>query len=113
MMALGAIETLRNAGLRVPQEMALVSYDNRDFTRILHPKLTTVSLPAYEMGQKATELLWQKLQGELADLDEVKICGQLYIRESCGANAALRTADWPDLGTTVRHRLIGKQPENK
>lgn len=113
MMALGAIETLRHAGLRIPQDMALASYDNRDFSRILHPQLTTVSLPAYEMGQKATELLWQKLQGELADLDEVKICGQLYIRESCGANVTLRTADSPDLGTTVRHRLIGKQPENK
>lgn len=113
MMALGVIETLRHAGLCVPQDMALVSYDNRDFARILHPQLTTVSLPAYAMGQKAAALLWQKLQGELADLDEVKICGQLYIRESCGAHATLRTADAPDLGTTVRHRLIGKQPENK
>lgn len=112
MMALGALETLHSAGLQAPQAMAMVSYDNRDFCRILHPNLTTVSLPAYEMGQKATELLWQKLQGEVADIDEVKICGQLYIRESCGADPTLRTPEAPDVGTTVRHRLIGKQPEN-
>lgn len=111
MMALGAIEALRGAGLRVPQEMALAGYDNREWSRVFHPKLTTVSLPAYQMGQKAAELLWLKLQGDVADLDEVKICGQLYIRESCGAAETLRTQDKPDVGTTVRHRLTGKQPD--
>ena len=54
----------------------------------MHPKLTTISLPTYRIGQKAAELLWLKLQGEVANLDEVKICGQLYIRESCGADEA-------------------------
>jgi LacI family transcriptional regulator len=102
---------LRNVGLRVPQDLALAGYDNRDVSRLFHPTLTTVSLPAYLMGQKAAELLWLKLQGEVADIDEVKICGQLYIRESCGAAKALRTQEEPDVGTTVRHRLTGKQPE--
>lgn len=111
MMALGAMETLRSVGLHVPRDMALAGYDNRDFSRIFHPKLTTVSLPAYHMGQKAAELLWQKLQGELTDLAEVKICGQLYIRASCGAAVALQTQDKLDVGTTARHRLTGKQPE--
>ncbi|MEZ4865172.1 MAG: LacI family DNA-binding transcriptional regulator [Caldilineaceae bacterium] len=111
MMALGALEALRRAGLQVPNDMALASYDNRELSRALSPKLTTVSLPAYRMGRKAAELLWQKIQGEQADLDEVKICGWLYIRESCGADAALRTHDELDVGTTVRHRLIGKQPQ--
>lgn len=111
MMALGAIEALQSVGLCVPQDVALVGYDNRDFSRVFHPKLTTVSLPTYRIGQKAAELLWLKLQGEAADLDEVKICGQLYIRESCGADDTLRTQDKPDVETTVRHRLTGKQPE--
>ena len=111
MMALGAIAALQQAGLRVPQDIALVGYDNRDFSRVFHPKLTTVSLPTYRIGQKAAELLWLKLQGEAADLEEVKICGQLYIRESCGADKMLRTQDKPDVETTVRHRLTGKQPE--
>jgi len=110
-MALGAIAALQRVGLRVPEDIALVGYDNRDFSRVFHPKLTTVSLPAYRIGQKAADLLWLKLQGEVADLDEVKICGQLYIRESCGADERLRTQDVPDVETTVRHRLTGKQPE--
>ncbi|MEZ4664647.1 MAG: LacI family DNA-binding transcriptional regulator [Caldilineaceae bacterium] len=113
MMALGAIETLRHAGLRVPEDMALAGYDNRDFSRFLAPQLTTVSLPTYQMGAKAAELLWQKIQGAIDNLEEVQICGQLHIRASCGAPAWQRTHDAPDLATTVRHRLTGKQPEKR
>ncbi len=109
-MAWGTVEAIRAAGLRVPDDVAIVSYDNRRFSRILRPKLTTVSLPAYEMGKKAAELLSLKLQGEAVALEEVKICGTLYIRESCGAPPSLRTVEQPDVGTTVRHQLTGVQP---
>lgn len=120
-MALGAIAAIQAAGLQVPHDIAIASYDNREFGRVHHPALTTVSLPAYEMGFRAAELLWQKIQGDLtdhpathrADFDEVKICGQLYIRESCGADPAQQTHDELDVGTTVRHRLIGKAPERE
>ncbi len=106
-MAFGAINTIQQQGLRVPEDIALVGYDNSEFSRILHPTLTTVSLPAYEMGLRAAELLWQKLQGEAVDEQEVKICGQLYIRESCGATEADRTQDLPDVGTTTRRQITG------
>lgn len=113
MMAVGAIETLRGAGLRVPEDMALASYDNRDFSRSLPPRLTTVSLPTYQMGVKAAELLWLKIQGEVDNIDEVQICGQLHIRESCGAAPSQRTQDGLDVANTVRHRLTGQQPEKR
>lgn len=111
-MAWGAIDALREAGLRAPDDVAIVSYDNRPFSRVLRPKLTTVSLPAYEMGQRGAALLWEKLQSDapMEDFEEEKICGTLYIRESCGADPSLRTVEGPDVGTTVRHRLIGRQP---
>lgn len=112
MMALGAIEALRTAGLQAPKDIALAAYDNREVSQILHPKLTTVSLPAYHMGQKAAELIWLKVQGEVGDLEEVKICGQLYIRESCGAPPALRTLEAVDMGGNARHRQAGKQPQS-
>jgi DNA-binding LacI/PurR family transcriptional regulator len=109
-MALGAIAAIRSAGLHVPEDVALVSYDNRTYCRVFRPKLTTVSLPAYRMGRRAAELLWAKLQGESVPDDEVRILGRLYVRESCGADASLRTKDEPDIGTTVRHRLTGIPP---
>ncbi len=106
-MAFGAINVIQQQGLRVPEDIAVVSYDNSEFSRILHPTLTTVSLPAYEMGVRAAELLWLKLQGQEVDEQEVKICGRLYIRESCGAAEAQRTQDLPDVGTTTRRQITG------
>lgn len=105
-MAFGAINAIQQQGLRVPDDIAIVSYDNSEFSRILHPTLTTVSLPAYEMGVQAAELLWRKLQGEAVDEQEVKICGKLFIRESCGATEAQRTQDVPDVGTTTRRQIM-------
>ncbi len=109
-MALGAIAAIRSAGLRVPEDVALVSYDNRRYSRVIRPRLTTVSLPAYQMGRRAAELLWAKLQGEAISDAEVRILGRLYVRESCGADAAMRTKDESDIGTTARHRLTGIPP---
>jgi LacI family transcriptional regulator len=109
-MALGAIAAIRRAALRVPEDIALVSYDNRRHSRTIRPKLTTVSLPAYQMGERAGELLWAKIQGEAPPDDEVRILGRLYIRESCGADVAMQSVEESDIGTTVRHRLTGIPP---
>lgn len=104
-MAFGAINAIQQQGLHLPEDIAVVGYDNSEFSRVLHPTLTTVSLPAYEMGMRAAELLWMKLQGKTVDDEEVQICGQLYIRESCGAAEADRTQDLPDVGTITRRQI--------
>lgn len=93
-MAVGVIDALRQAGWQTPADVAIVSYDNRDFCRLLRPQLTTVSLPTYSMGQEAARSLFQAIQGsgqvDQQDKNEVKIGSQLYIRgKSCGAPAAI------------------------
>jgi LacI family transcriptional regulator, galactose operon repressor len=112
LIALGAIYRLQDAGLAVPADMAVVGYDNRDFTQIFRPKITTVSLPAYEMGRTAAERLLAQITNGKSDFEEVKIMGQLYVRESCGADAALRTPEEPLTATVVRRVLLNKQPED-
>ncbi len=62
-IAIGAIRALRAAGLRVPEDMALVAFDDLPLTLIIEPFLTVASQPAYEMGQRATELLLSRLAG--------------------------------------------------
>jgi LacI family transcriptional regulator len=106
-MTLGALAALRNAQVDVPGEIAIVSYDNRNYCRTIRPKLTSVSLPVYRMGVKAAEILHNKLQGETPPVEEVRICGRLFIRESCGADPAMRTADEHDvdpLYAAAKHR---------
>jgi LacI family transcriptional regulator len=112
LMALGAIYGLQDAGLAVPGDVAVVGYDNRDFTTIFRPKITTVSLPVYEMGRAAAEQLLMQIAAERRDFEEIKIKGQLYVRESCGADATMQTQEEPLAATNVRRILLNKQPED-
>lgn len=109
-MALGVIAVARDAGLRVPEDLAVVSFDNRRYCRIVRPRLTTVSMPTYAMGYRAAELLWQRLHGQTVDDAEVLIPGRLYIRDSCGADASLHTREDADAGTTALRILTECPP---
>jgi DNA-binding LacI/PurR family transcriptional regulator len=56
-LAVGALQAARRIGRAVPSEFAVVGFDDFEFARYVHPPLTTVALPSYEMGRKAAELL--------------------------------------------------------
>lgn len=84
MMALGAIYAIQDAGLRVPQDIALVGYDDRDFAAWIRPALTTIRMPSYEMGQAAAHQMLKQFAGEELE-DATQIPGKLIVRQSCGA----------------------------
>ena len=83
-MALGAIYAIQEAGLRIPGDVAVVGYDDRDFAEWIRPALTTVRMPSFEMGLAAARLLLQQLTGEQPE-DATQVPGKLIIRDSCGA----------------------------
>jgi LacI family transcriptional regulator len=85
-MALGAIYAIQEAGLSIPADIAVVGYDDRDFAAWIRPSLTTVRMPAFEMGLAAARLLQEQIAGEELE-DATQIPGSLIIRESCGALA--------------------------
>jgi DNA-binding LacI/PurR family transcriptional regulator len=111
LMALGAIYRIQDAGLRVPDDVAVVGYDDRDFAKIVKPRLTTVSLPVYEMGQIAAEKLLAQIRGGISDFDETLVKGKLYVRESCGADPSMRTREQRVRVTDVRPTVLHKDPE--
>ncbi len=92
LMALGVIYAVQDTGMTVPEHMAVVGYDNRDFTRIFRPQITTVTMPVYEMGHAAAELLVRQIAGD-EPMDELKIEGELVVRETCGADSSQRTRE--------------------
>lgn len=55
MMALGCFEALKELGLRIPDDVAVIGYDDREVAQFTHPPLTTVLLPHFEMGALAAE----------------------------------------------------------
>ncbi len=111
-MALGAICTIQDAGLNVPKDIAIVGYDNREFARIIRPRITTVSMPVYEMGRSAAELLLKQIEGDRHGVDEIKVRGRLFIRETCGADESQRTGEVVDMATVSRRILLRKDPDN-
>jgi len=76
---------LQVRGIRVPDDMALVSFDDEEGSYCLTPPLTTVPIPIYEMGRQAAETLVAKLEGQKV-LDQVVDVpsDRLIVRQSCG-----------------------------
>ena len=84
-MVVGGLEAIAAIGLRCPEDIALVGFDDPEWASVLSPRLTTVRQPAYEIGQRAAALLYERLQGNDAPAQEIRLRPQLIVRESCGA----------------------------
>ncbi|WP_417689050.1 LacI family DNA-binding transcriptional regulator [Roseibium sp.] len=63
LMAIGCYEALSELGKRVPHDVSVIGFDNRDIAKNIHPPLTTVTLPHYEMGEIAAEQLIDAASG--------------------------------------------------
>ncbi len=87
-MALGALKVIREADLRVPEDVALVGFDDLPVASALQPALTTVRQPIEQMGSMAADLLLSLLENppeEPAPAHRIVLPAKLVVRESCGA----------------------------
>jgi len=83
--ALGVMDVAQELGIRIPQDLSLVGFDNIPETTLVTPKLTTVDQSIQEMGTLATKLLIGILRGEAPEQQLVKVPTRLIIRDSCQA----------------------------
>jgi DNA-binding LacI/PurR family transcriptional regulator/signal transduction histidine kinase len=82
-MALGAMAEFRERGMRIPDDISVVGFDNVEEARFAAPPLTTIRQPLYAQGRKATEMLLDLLAGK--DIPQtVVLPTELVIRQSCG-----------------------------
>lgn len=84
-MALGALRALREVGQRVPDDVAIVGYDDMPFAARTEPPLTTVRQPIHRAGFVAAETLMDLIVEGSAGPRRVILPTELVIRESCGA----------------------------
>ena len=82
MMALGCYDALRELGLRIPQDVAVIGFDDREIAQFMRPALTTLILPQYEMGAIAAELLIDRTGGLERQHDQIKVECPLVERAS-------------------------------
>lgn len=86
-MAIGCIRAAHDLRIRVPEELAIVGFDNREAATYVEPALTTVILPGDEMGAHAAELMMKAVRGEEYPIEGMQISSRLIIRNSCGSGA--------------------------
>ncbi|MFB5662338.1 LacI family DNA-binding transcriptional regulator [Alteribacillus sp. HJP-4] len=89
-MAIGALRALKEADIRVPEDLAIIGFDDVEMAAFSNPPLTTIRIPTEEMGKAGVRLLVERLNGRTLPL-KVTVPTQLVIRESCGLSSG--TAD--------------------
>jgi len=84
-MALGVREALLDSGLKIPEDMALVGFDDIALTALRGVEITTISQKKYEMGALAVKILIDKIKnGTPAGVNQIILEPELIIRNSCG-----------------------------
>lgn len=89
-MTLGAVRAVRELGLTIPTEVALVGFDDLDWTTIVDPPLTVVAQPVHELGRTVGERLLARLGGGGGVPRRIRLRTELVVRASCGETGAAR-----------------------
>lgn len=92
-LALGAVTSIKEMGLRVPEDMTVIGFDDVEHTTMLHPYITTVAQPCYELGRESFQLLYAQMAQEKEIPRQIILEHELIIRES--SSPPHLTADEP------------------
>jgi DNA-binding LacI/PurR family transcriptional regulator len=85
-MTMSLVRVLANKGLRIPQDMAVLGFDDWEWAPYLQTPITVVSQPSYEMGRRAMERLIMRIRGNSGEMPPVleHYAPELIVRRSCG-----------------------------
>lgn len=81
-MAVGALKAIEEHGLRVPEDIRLVGFDNVFVSSLVQPSITTINVPRYRMGTEAAKLLLRAAEDPTSDPSAVELPINLLVRES-------------------------------
>jgi len=84
-MTLGALNAIHQIGRKIPDEIAVIGFDDLPWAVSLNPPLTTIAQPTFEIGTKAAELLLARIANGTRPPRTVRLNTSLIVRESCGA----------------------------
>jgi len=82
--AVGAMHVLQDAGRRIPEDVAVIGFDDQVDAMAQTSPLTTVRCPSFDLGYKAQEMLFQYIEGEDVAEEVVRLPVELIVRRSCG-----------------------------
>lgn len=84
-IALGVIQAVREMGLRIPEDVAVIGFDNIPMAAFPEVQLSTIAQPKSEMGKAAVEVLWRLIQaGTESQPEQIMLPTQLIVRKTTG-----------------------------
>ena len=83
-LAIGAMNRLRELGRRIPEDVAVAGFSGTELSTIVNPQLTTVEPPLAEMGQRAAELVLEKVRNPKAENRKIVLRTEMKCRASTG-----------------------------
>jgi len=86
-LALGALHAIKERGLRIPEDIALIGYNDLDIVRLVEPPLTTVAAPVRDLGAMAMGMLQRLVNGEKIAERKIILPTRLVIRRTCGCGS--------------------------
>ena len=89
LMTLGALEAIHKRGIKIPDEISVVSFDDMPWAASLRPPLTAVAQPIEELGRTAAEMLLERLKDKNRVVRQIILPPSLILRASCGGHPAL------------------------
>ena len=94
-VAVDLLRAAQRSGLRVPEDLALVGFDDLNYAAHLSPPLTTVAQPRMDLGLRAGNLLINRIEGQVGPPRHIELPTSLVVRESCGARLRVRASQVP------------------
>jgi LacI family transcriptional regulator len=88
LLVVGVLQALRDLGLRVPEDMAVVCYEDIELASALQPFLTVMAQPAKEFGSIGAEFLLERIANPEAKLRSTVLSPSLLVRRSCGSSTS-------------------------
>ncbi len=82
-MAMGVMDAVRDRGLRIPEDVSIIGFDDIPQASLVHPALTTINQPLEKMGRVATQMLLDLLNQPEKSPGRIELPTQLVVRETC------------------------------
>ena len=79
------MQAARQLSLQIPDDLALISFDDRHFAACIEPPLTVIAQSGWDMGARAAELIINRIEGQRGPSKQIQIPTSLIVRDSCGA----------------------------
>ena len=82
LIAIGAVKALHARGLRVPEDIEVIGFDNIELSEIYEPRLSTVSKPHYDIAAQAARMLIAAIEGEELPIRRMAVSSALVLRDT-------------------------------